>query len=239
MPVIRILDMGQIIRRANKKDDPRCIFYQAILGSRTVDDYMSLVGDIFVVPPTYQERMGAMREFRYMHERCRWVALEEASDDTTRTSNNGGETDGFKPTPEYDARRRAVREVVTRQGQGQFRYSLLDAYSGSCAVTGCSVTSLLEAAHVTPYLGAYTNDLTNGLLLRADIHSLWDLGLIGAYPSTRILCVSSVVANADPYYKALDKRPLREPRMPSLRPSYEALLHHWRFAKLHASNDKP
>jgi hypothetical protein len=44
------------------------------------------------------------------------------------------------------------------------------------------VKSALEAAHITPYLGPHTNHPSNGLLLRADIHTLWDLGLIAINP---------------------------------------------------------
>src|ERR1700722_13744752 len=41
---------------------------------------------------------------------------------------------------------------------------------------------VLEAAHITPYMGASTNSLLNGLLLRADIHTLFNLGLISIDP---------------------------------------------------------
>lgn len=63
------------------------------------------------------------------------------------------------------------------------------------------VTALLEAAHITPYLGPDTNSITNGLLLRADLHTLWDLGLIAVNPSTRMVWVSPSVN--DPTYQAL------------------------------------
>ncbi|WP_401742489.1 HNH endonuclease [Stenotrophomonas geniculata] len=45
------------------------------------------------------------------------------------------------------------------------------------AVTGFKITELLEAAHISPYRGDHTNKVTNGLLLRADVHTLFDLGL--------------------------------------------------------------
>jgi predicted restriction endonuclease len=46
------------------------------------------------------------------------------------------------------------------------------------------VLDVLEAAHITPYLGPDTNHVSNGLLLRADIHTLFDLRLIRIHPDT-------------------------------------------------------
>lgn len=85
-------------------------------------------------------------------------------------------TEEFDPKNLADGRTKVLREVVRRQGQPKFRQLLIDAYAGKCVVTGCSVESVLEAAHISPYLGAASNEVSNGLLLRADIHTLFDLG---------------------------------------------------------------
>ncbi|WP_200883691.1 HNH endonuclease [Archangium violaceum] len=52
------------------------------------------------------------------------------------------------------------------------------AYGGRCALTDCEEPRVLEAAHIFPYHGPQTNHVTNGLLLRADLHVLFDLGLL-------------------------------------------------------------
>lgn len=75
-----------------------------------------------------------------------------------------------------DARRKTLAKIVQRQGQREFRTKLINAYEGRCAVTGCDVLEALEAAHIYPYMGQDTNVTKNGLLLRADIHTLFDLG---------------------------------------------------------------
>lgn len=75
-------------------------------------------------------------------------------------------------------------------------------YQGQCGITGCAVKPLLEAAHVTPYLGEYTNNFANGFLLRADIHTLWDLGLIAAHPDTRSVWVCPTVARLTRYTRS-------------------------------------
>lgn len=82
------------------------------------------------------------------------------------------------PTDGQDARKRIEQTLACRQGQAAFRDALMDAYEQCCAVTGCKIDEILEAAHIIPYRGEHTNDVTNGLLLRADIHNLFDLGLI-------------------------------------------------------------
>jgi len=81
-------------------------------------------------------------------------------------------------TSEDDARERELRAVFLRRGQGTFRKALLNAYEKRCAVTGSAMEEVLEAAHIIPYKGDHTNQCNNGLLLRADIHTLFDLGLL-------------------------------------------------------------
>lgn len=49
-------------------------------------------------------------------------------------------------------------------------------------MTGCTVLAVLEAAHIKPYLGEQDNHPENGLLLRSDIHTLFDLDLLGIAP---------------------------------------------------------
>ncbi len=57
-------------------------------------------------------------------------------------------------------------------------------YEHRCVVTGCTVIAVLEAAHIRPYRRPEDNDVKNGLLLRADIHTLFDLNLLGIEPGT-------------------------------------------------------
>lgn len=70
------------------------------------------------------------------------------------------------------------RAIKSRRGQSRFRRQLLDAYRRSCAVTGTRVVDLLEAAHIVPHALKSDDKTRNGLLLRADIHTLFDLHLL-------------------------------------------------------------
>ena len=79
-----------------------------------------------------------------------------------------GEVDdnAFDPSNIEDARKRISRMIAQRRGQRAFRNNLFDAYGGRCAITGCEVPDVLEAAHIFPYRGEETNKVKNGLLLR-------------------------------------------------------------------------
>lgn len=82
----------------------------------------------------------------------------------------------------FDLRTFALRAIAQRQGQQSFRRALLSAYSRRCAVTGTSTESVLEAAHISRYFGQQSNKTSNGLLLRADIHTLFDLHRVTVTP---------------------------------------------------------
>ncbi len=76
------------------------------------------------------------------------------------------------------ARRGELVLVAPRLGQGTFRMSLVSAYDGACAVTHEHSLPVLEAAHIRRFADGGPHNLTNGLLLRADIHRLYDKGYV-------------------------------------------------------------
>jgi HNH endonuclease/Mrr restriction endonuclease-like protein len=90
----------------------------------------------------------------------------------------------FDPTSISDARDIILRAIVQRRGQQEFRKVLLRAYKSQCAISGETFTDALEAAHIVPYSGSETNVVQNGLLLRADIHTLFDLHFLAVNPHT-------------------------------------------------------
>lgn len=137
----------------------------------------------------------------------------------------------FVPDHNHDARERVLRAIVRRRGQPKFRSSLVAAYEARCAITHCPVLAILEAAHVTPYLGPQTNSVSNGLLLRADIHTLWDLGLIAIDPNSMQISVSPTLS--DPLYQALAGQPVFQPVEIASRPSYSALTQQWNLFLAH------
>lgn len=103
----------------------------------------------------------------------------------------------FLPESVEDQRDRVLASVVQRQGQREFRRLLLEAYENQCAITGCDVVDVLEAAHIYPYMGRETNIASNGLLLRADVHTLFDLKLVSIDASAMQVCVAPSLGGSD------------------------------------------
>jgi hypothetical protein len=129
----------------------------------------------------------------------------------------------FDPGSVEEARQRALRALAVRRGQSAFRKRLVVRFDGKCAISGCKVDQVLEAAHITPYRGTATNHVQNGLLLRADLHTLWDRGLLAIEPESGEVWVGKD-ARLDEY-KKLHGRKLGGGWVRQCAP---ALAEHWR-----------
>jgi hypothetical protein len=93
-----------------------------------------------------------------------------------------------------DRRPLVERQIRERRGQRQFRDALRRWYGDRCLVTACEILAVLEAAHISPYRGKDDNHPENGLLLRTDIHTLFDLDLLGIEPERLMVEVHPDVA---------------------------------------------
>jgi hypothetical protein len=93
-----------------------------------------------------------------------------------------GEIEPEYETPDSDLRELAWKQIKKRRGQLQFRNVLRQRYGDRCLVTDCNVVAVLEAAHIDPFRVEAHHHPRNGLLLRADIHTLFDLDLLGIEP---------------------------------------------------------
>lgn len=92
-----------------------------------------------------------------------------------------------------DARKHIEAQIVVRQGGGKFRREALKNFGSRCAISGCDVEAVLEAAHIVPHRGLQTDQADNALLLRADIHTLFDRELLHIDPdSCRVVLASSL-----------------------------------------------
>ena len=103
----------------------------------------------------------------------------------------------------------AERSIGRRRGQAKFRSILFGQYEHSCAITSCNVASLLDACHVKPYSDFADYNPSNGILLRTDIHTLFDLDLIKIHPKTGRIYVSKSIK--DDFYQGLNGSLVRKP----------------------------
>jgi putative restriction endonuclease len=118
--------------------------------------------------------------------------------------------------------------VHPRLGQASFRVVVTDAYGRRCAVTGGKALPVLIAAHIRPFAEGGEHRIDNGLLLRSDLHALFDRGYLTVTPQ---YCVEvsarlrSDFSNGEEYF-AWHGQPIRLPEPPQQRPRTEFLTWH-------------
>lgn len=104
--------------------------------------------------------------------------------------------------------------IAPRLGQGSFRASVWDAYARECAITGDRVIHVLQASHIRPFAAGGPHLVRNGLLLRSDLHILYDRGYLTVTPEYRVE-VSRVLEeefNNGREYLALSGSEIQRPR---------------------------
>jgi putative restriction endonuclease len=118
--------------------------------------------------------------------------------------------------------------IKPRLGQGTFRVAVTDAYHRRCAVTGERTLPVLEAAHIRPYSNGGTHEISNGLLLRSDLHKLFDRGYVSVSPDGRLEVSRRIKEEFENgrYYYGLHGTSVSLPQQPELRPAREALSWH-------------
>lgn len=158
--------------------------------------------------------------------RARPVPVGPWADELNHAQREADEAGSFDPSSEVDDRKRVMRSIVSRRGQQRFREALLEAYDGACAMTGSTAVDVLEAAHILPYKGDHTNATQNGLLLRSDVHTLFDLGHL--WIEAGKVCVAAHLSGTE--YQSLAGQPLRKPVEAKSAPSVAALEQHAKIA---------
>jgi len=114
-----------------------------------------------------------------------------------------------------EARPERWAEIRSRLGQGGFRVAVTGAYHRRCAVTGEKTLTVLEAAHIRPYAEQGPNDVRNGLLLRSDLHRLFDSGYVTVDPDHRVVVsrrIREEFENGREYYRFDGQRLVNLPR---------------------------
>lgn len=119
-----------------------------------------------------------------------------------------------------DLTERRLNWQKVRPVQGRFRDALFDLYHRKCLLTRCTVEEALEAAHVLPHNGDPVRDRPdNGLLLRRDLHTMFDAMLWSIDPKTNTVRLAQRVS--DRSYDALEGKVIRHQTDP------DALLFHY------------
>lgn len=120
------------------------------------------------------------------------------------------------------------RLIQPRLGQGAFRVVVTDIYARRCAVTQERTLPALEAAHIRPYADGGLHQASNGLLLRRDLHSLFDGGYVTVTPEYRFEVSRRIKEEFDNgrHYYELHGQKIELPIRPNDRPDMSALRWH-------------
>lgn len=148
-------------------------------------------------------------------------ALWEAMEARMRQSRTAGLADEA-------ARFGAPQLIRPRLGQGAFRVLVTDIYGRRCVVSEERTLPALDAAHIRPYGAGGSHEASNGLLLRRDIHSLFDAGYVTVTPDLRFAVsrrIREEFENGRHYY-ALDGRSIQPPQNRQHQPDPAALAWH-------------
>lgn len=118
--------------------------------------------------------------------------------------------------------------VKPRLGQGAFRVVVTDAYERRCAISGEKTLPILDAAHIRSYADGGAHEGSNGLLLRTDIHKLFDLGYVSLDERRKFVVSRRLREDFDngKHYYDLHGSEARLPTTHAANPSPESLLWH-------------
>ena len=169
----------------------------------------------FVVFELHNEAVKALQELKVIKSQRRRSSVEYRRIEGIEDNDVPA---GFNAPAET---RRVRRSVIERRGQPRFRNELLSVYGGRCAVTGCSERNVLEAAHIVGFRSKGRYVASNGILLRADWHTLFDLGLWAINPAGLTVELSPRVTGKD--YVRFHGHRVSLPQDPKSAPTREIL----------------
>lgn len=107
-----------------------------------------------------------------------------------------------------------------REGQAQFKLYVSRAYDYKCCISGEKTPELLQAAHIQAYISKESNHIQNGLLLRIDLHKMYDSGLLTIDESYRVHISKKITS---PDYTMFDGIRISLPTDASKHPSKDAI----------------
>ena len=115
--------------------------------------------------------------------------------------------------------------ILPRLGQGSFRVMVTDVYHRRCAISQEKVLPALEAAHIKPFRAGGEHKIQNGILLRSDIHKLFDAGYVTVTSDFRFETSKRIHEEFDngKYYYGFNGKRIQVPASAGLRPSSEFL----------------
>ncbi len=204
-----------ILRHGSDKHQERWI------GCTTLNNPVFLDEDEWFDPPSNWPVTGIQQGKRYTSDDPMAASLVEAA--LLSESAVALET---RELSDDDARYGSAYLTRARLGQGAFKTLVLQAYNSHCAMTGEKTLPVLEAAHIRQYAEGGPHRTSNGLLLRSDLHTLFDAGYMTVTPDYHIEVsprIREEFNNGKEYYALHGRSLVTLPDNPTERPSREFL----------------
>jgi len=211
------------ILRLRSEDAPRSGEFQ--IGCIMITAPVFFSSDDLVEPPADWARTGIQQGKTYDLSRDEGARILR---DCLERAQRPGRSWNVETTAEVGPRYGAPALLRPRLGQGTFSLAVRDAYSGACAVTGEHSSPALEAAHIVPYREGGPHRIDNGLLLRSDVHRLFDRGYVTVTPDFEFRVGDSLrdeFSNGRSYYPLSGSR-IAVPMDNTLAPDRERLEWH-------------
>lgn len=178
--------MGYVVMQTGKDAKP---------GQGVIEDYTDDV--VFPIKRLEEQTDGSIRAIL-----GRAVPVEQLAAHAKAHKTIGGKGPLPGSPAAVDLKMRALQfaKVPVRPAQRKFRQVVYEAYEGKCAVSGCTVPEALEAAHKTGRKWNVHNAASDGILLRRDLHALYDQKLLRFDKEGRV----RLQPEALEYYRALE-----------------------------------
>lgn len=199
-------DAEKIRTRVNKTPEWRCSngheFDKPLKKSIPVIKFTAFYSNNFkVLKLSYLELEGKIinhnKQLSIQEVKLEWA--KHLWDDNGNYIDNLDSLEASEPEALFD--KEDLREIVNRsikqrRGQRSFREKIIKK-NNHCAITKCAVLDILEAAHIYPYRNKSHNHISNGVLLRADIHTLFDLDLIAIEPTSFTVHINNKLKDSE------------------------------------------
>lgn len=211
-------EMRQRIVRYRKNDPTDRSDFQ--IGCRILTQPFFFEEDDWIpVPPSWQPNIVSFKT--YTTDDAEGAALWEAVSERVARSTVPG-------LAEEGKRYGRPHLIRPRLGQGAFRVVVTDSYRRRCAITQERTLPALEAAHIRPYAEGGGHEAPNGLLLRRDLHSLFDAGYVTVTPDLHFEVSRRIKEEFDNgrHYYALHGQKIEVPADIGSRPDTAALAWH-------------
>jgi hypothetical protein len=143
------------------------------------------------------------------------------------------------PLDADDQRKAVLRQIKQRRGQKLFRDTLI-SYEPKCAVSGCNIVDILEAAHISAYKNDTHNYLGNGILLRCDMHTLYDLDLFAINPESLVIYFAPQIQDEEyTRYHGKKLHLMYKINQGALVERWKKFTEKYKFTEIHSSNIHP